>query len=314
MRTEYMEEFVTLAECLNYSKAAKKLFITQPALSRHISDIEETVGAKLLVRDTHHVSLTPAGKKLEEDFRSILQLYDSAVRDVALSTQGYSGECRMGILYYGVDEYIDPIASQLRKSHPDISIQYLSCQPPYIIEHLLEDEIDVGQFIYWDRPAATSSSARKYGFEYFGDEEKGENIERAIRFHKLGVESFIVAVGKDHPLAGRSHASIHEFADDLFIFFEGNHFHDYSRQLLGLAGVPYQEKVMPGQVDIMSLAIEETGGVCLQPHCIKHMRRENLSYIDVDEEEFCSYMCLAYRSDNNNPAIPLLIKDADKAR
>ena len=50
-----LNEFITLATHLNYSKAANQLYLTQPALSRHIHDLEQTVGARLFVRDTHNV-------------------------------------------------------------------------------------------------------------------------------------------------------------------------------------------------------------------------------------------------------------------
>lgn len=57
-----LNEFIVLATHLNYSKAANQLFLTQPALSRHIHDLEQTLGAKLFIRDTHNVYLTSVGQ------------------------------------------------------------------------------------------------------------------------------------------------------------------------------------------------------------------------------------------------------------
>ena len=48
-----LNEFITLATLLNYSKAANQLYLTQPALSRHIHDLEQTLGTQLFIRDTH---------------------------------------------------------------------------------------------------------------------------------------------------------------------------------------------------------------------------------------------------------------------
>ena len=55
-KLSYIKEYVTLAETLNYTKAAEILFTSQPAISRHISIIEEDMGVKLFVRDTRNVN------------------------------------------------------------------------------------------------------------------------------------------------------------------------------------------------------------------------------------------------------------------
>lgn len=312
MKIEYMREFVALAENLNFSKTADKLFITQPALSRHLAYIEETVGVKLLIRNTHTAELTTAGNKLVQDFRFLLQTYDESIYQTSLLSSGYTGECRIGILYYGVEEYMDPIIHQFRESYPDIKLPFLSCQPPYIMESILKDEIDIGQYIYWKRPTASDNSTRKFDFEYIGSEERGNHIEKKVRFHTLGLENFILVVSNNHILANRDRVSISELMDSMFIFFENNKFNDYARQLLNIAGLKYKQYFVAGQVDVLGMVIEETGGVALQPRCIKHMQRTKLKYIDIIDDAFCSYMCLAYKVDNNNPAIPLFINTANK--
>ena len=236
----------------------------------------------------------------------------SPIYQASLLSSGYSGECRIGILYYSVDEYIEPIIDKFRASYPDIKLPFLSCQPPFIMENLLNDSIDIGQYIYWKQPNASDNSIRKLGFEYIGSNDLGRHIEEKIRFHKIGLENFILVVSNEHPLAYRDSVSISELADELFIFFENNRFNDYARQLLNLAGLTYKQHYVSGQVDVLNMVIKQTSGVALQPRCIRHMRRVNIKYIDIEDDSFCSYMCLAYKVDNNNPVIPLFINAADK--
>ena len=64
MTTERLEEFVMLANILNYSKTAEKLFISQPVLSRHIAELEASFSTKLFTRTRHGVSLTEEGQYL----------------------------------------------------------------------------------------------------------------------------------------------------------------------------------------------------------------------------------------------------------
>lgn len=73
MTTERLFEFLVLSQTLSYSKAAKKLFITQSALSRHIIDMEAELGVQLLERSTHGVRLTQAGRVLAQRSRYLMQ-------------------------------------------------------------------------------------------------------------------------------------------------------------------------------------------------------------------------------------------------
>ena len=75
MKMDYLREFVVLSEELNFSSAAAKLFISQSALSRHISVLEAELGSKLLERDTRNVVLTPFGYKISQKCRGILMQY-----------------------------------------------------------------------------------------------------------------------------------------------------------------------------------------------------------------------------------------------
>ncbi len=78
----HLRSFVAVAEELNFRRAAERVFITQPALSRQISALERMVGTKLLRRNTHRVELTPAGEAMLVRALSLLREVDDAVRAV----------------------------------------------------------------------------------------------------------------------------------------------------------------------------------------------------------------------------------------
>lgn len=79
MTTERLNEFVVLANVLNFSKAADKLYITQSILSRHIIDMEKELGLKLFIRDTHGVSLTDEGKYFLREIQPLLKQTDNVM-------------------------------------------------------------------------------------------------------------------------------------------------------------------------------------------------------------------------------------------
>ena len=74
-----LNEFITLATLLNYSKAANQLYLTQPALSRHIHDLEQTLGTQLFIRDTHNVHLTSVGEIFLKEAQEIITRYNHAL-------------------------------------------------------------------------------------------------------------------------------------------------------------------------------------------------------------------------------------------
>ncbi|MCW6003581.1 LysR family transcriptional regulator [Micromonospora sp. CPCC 205371] len=78
--------FVVVAEELHFSRAARRLFVAQQAVSRDIRRLEERLGVRLLDRDTRQVTLTPAGVRLLARARQLLALHDETVREVRAGT------------------------------------------------------------------------------------------------------------------------------------------------------------------------------------------------------------------------------------
>ena len=72
MELRQLRAFVTLADCLNFTEAAQKLFITQPALSKQLHALEETLGGLLFSRNRRGAELTPLGKELHEQTRTLV--------------------------------------------------------------------------------------------------------------------------------------------------------------------------------------------------------------------------------------------------
>src|SRR5215467_9549415 len=83
----HLRAFVAVAEELNFGRAAERLYISQPALSRQIRALEQLVGCELLRRSTHNVELTVAGEALLDRSRKLLRDVDEAV-SAALAVGG----------------------------------------------------------------------------------------------------------------------------------------------------------------------------------------------------------------------------------
>lgn len=92
--------FVAVAEELNFRRAAERLHITQPPLSRQISQLEAALGTALLERDTRHVRLTPAGQVALQEFRPLLAACDASMERVARTKRAPKRRLRLGMVYW----------------------------------------------------------------------------------------------------------------------------------------------------------------------------------------------------------------------
>lgn len=289
MNINYLQEYISLVENLNFTATANKLFITQPTLSRHLAYIEEELGVQLLSRTKHNVELTAIGKIVLEDFKKIVAQYDEIVTKTAMMTAGFDGELRIGMLYYAIDEYVTPITKLFKNRFPKVKLTYSSCQPHQLIDYLHNDKVDVG-FIM-DIPY---------------------NNPESIRFYDIYREKLVAMVSIGHSYAARKSINISELKNDTFVFGELHvDFNNYLQHLLKASGISSVRFVYTDQVDTIPFAVEETNGVSIVPQHMKNMRREDMVLINIENDDYFIDMALAYKISNNNPAIQLFLKQAE---
>src|SRR5712664_4059342 len=98
MELRHLRYFVAVAEALNFTKAATRMRVAQPALSRQVSDLEDELGVDLLKRTSHGVLLTAEGKSCLEEARAILKRADESVTKVRALARGEFGELQVGFV------------------------------------------------------------------------------------------------------------------------------------------------------------------------------------------------------------------------
>ena len=125
MNLNQLEYFITVAETLNFTRAAEKCFITQTAITQQIKALEQTVGVPLFIRDKHHVELTPAGKIYLSEARVILERHAEALRLAKLVTEGEVGEITIGFINgYGKSDFSE-LLRNFHNAYPNIKIKLM---------------------------------------------------------------------------------------------------------------------------------------------------------------------------------------------
>ncbi len=139
-----LKVFYTVALRLNFTKAATELYITQPAVSKHIQELEETYKTKLFERNGSKIALTPAGKILLKYTKSIFDIY----REIDFEMSSFNAE-RQGLLRLGasttISQYIiSPVLASFHQKQKDIKVNLLNGNTEQIENALINKEIEIG--------------------------------------------------------------------------------------------------------------------------------------------------------------------------
>ena len=132
--------FAEVAEQLHFRAAAERLHITQPVLSRQISQLERELGVTLFTRSSRRVALTPAGRPLQEEARALLPAADAArdrVRDAERGERAFCAGFMAGIT-------LTPVISDLSAAHPGVTVDLRRSEWHDQAEQVLDGTMDVG--------------------------------------------------------------------------------------------------------------------------------------------------------------------------
>jgi DNA-binding transcriptional LysR family regulator len=123
LELRHLRYFLAVAEELNFSRAAERLHIAQPALSAQIRSVEKQIGVDLFVRTTRRVELTAAGELLLGDAREIVKRADEAVARLGALARGQRGALRVGFLGHGAGETSTEILRRFGAEFPAIEVE-----------------------------------------------------------------------------------------------------------------------------------------------------------------------------------------------
>jgi DNA-binding transcriptional LysR family regulator len=121
--TRRLRQFIAVAEELNFTRAAARVFVAQQALSQQIRRLEADLGVTLFDRNTRQVTLTRAGEVFLADARRLVAEADAAVERVRLAAAGKSGALRLGFAPGGMREATRTVLAAFERSHPEIEVR-----------------------------------------------------------------------------------------------------------------------------------------------------------------------------------------------
>jgi DNA-binding transcriptional LysR family regulator len=191
----HLRYFVAVAEMENVSRAALKLHVSQPALSRQIRDLEEEIGFSLLERTAKSVRLTEAGRAFLQEARALLQSADEAVKKAREIASAESTELHVGYSPTPTAKILPKILRAFQRAMPNVHVKLHDWSHIAIFDGIRDGRLQLGLLV----PPLKSSTVHD------------------VRYEELFRERVCVAVAPQHPFARRRAIPIIEVAAEPLI-------------------------------------------------------------------------------------------------
>lgn len=211
MDVHHARAFLAVAEELHFGRAAARLRMAQPALSRLIKVLEKDLGAPVFERSTRHVSLTPAGAALVEVARELVAVSERARDTVRGAVTGETGVVRLGFAGASINRSVARLAREVRARCPGVRLELHSSQfSPQGLERVISGDLDL--------------SVGRWDF-----------LPAEVRSYLVGRERLIVAMPRTHRLASASSVAMADLAEEEWITLPGGSMSALSNRLQSLA-------------------------------------------------------------------------------
>ncbi|MEL6321273.1 MAG: LysR family transcriptional regulator [Cyanobacteria bacterium J06626_14] len=148
MNLKTLESFITLAEELHFGRAAQQCGISQPAMSRLLSDLEKQIGVKLLDRNSREVALTVAGKAFLDSARHAIAQVDMGIRAARASVIDGIDTLKVGMMLGAAQPYVGKLIRRFKDNHPETRISLCYLDERSIGSALTSGDIDVA--VAWE--------------------------------------------------------------------------------------------------------------------------------------------------------------------
>jgi DNA-binding transcriptional LysR family regulator len=277
--------FVAVAEELHFSRAAERLNMTQPPLSRQIQLLEHHVGTRLVERGGRAVSLTAAGQAFLPEAMRILRMAEEAMFTARRAAKGEQGRLAIGFTSASGYSLLPDLVSKLRAACPGVSLTLKELVSTMQVEALNSGELDLGLM----RP---------------------HTINTELETLPLATESLMLAIHEreaDQWPLEPTLDSLHGKPFIMYSPFEARPFHQMLSDRFARAGVVPDVVQHIGQVHTMLALVRAGVGAALVADGAARLKFDGIVMRKMETEPV--HMVCSYRRDNDNPVLQLFLRE-----
>lgn len=281
MEMRQLRYFTAVADELSFTRAAQRLHVSQPPLSRQISNLEGELGVQLLHRDKHRVALTEAGRMFLGHAKAILRDTDTAAGIARRAAQGEIGRLVLAFGGSAALSVMPEILKNFRIRYPEVTVELEQLPLTERLDALRSRRVDVG-----------------YVLLPFGD--------RTLSTELMVRDPLVLAVPQDHALAEEPHVRLKQIQSCDFVAFPrtgGLGYHSHIVDICRGAGfVPRIVRETAPMESVIGLVASGLG-IAMVPSMARRLRLANVVYVPIKDKRAYIDFAFAWNKENRSPVL-----------
>ena len=277
----HLTYFLAVAQELHFRKAAEKLFISQPGLSRQIKQMEDILETQLFERNKKKVALTPAGHYLKTEVEYIFNHLEKVERQLKLVGDGKSGELRIGFLGSAMQQVIPQLLLQIKENYPRVKTSLEELSNFAQVDGVLNDQLDMG-FVRVSRVPST------------------------LEMKTVFTDTFSLVLPERYPILTREFEGMHQFANDDFILFSQAYSPLYYETIISICkDAGFAPKISHKSVHAHTIfkLVENHMGIAIVPTSLQNGFQMRVKFIELKNIPQRAELSVIWKKEHTNPVL-----------
>jgi DNA-binding transcriptional LysR family regulator len=286
LELRHLKYFLVVAEELHFRKAAERLFISQPGLSRQIKQLEENLGISLFERDNRNVTLTKAGVYLQKELNINLKLLEAVLNNAKLLNDGIDGNLNFGYVGSAMQNIIPDLLVEIRNKYPKIHFNLKEMDNQKQLENLLTHEIDIG-FVRLER------------------------VPPELEIHPILEDTFSLVLPKDHPINIQNFKELAQLKNEPFILFDQSYspnYHQKIMQIFDYCGFSPQVSHKTVHASSIYKLVENNFGISIVPTSLQIGCSLDVKFIELQSIPQRTILSAVWSKNNRNPILTKILE------
>lgn len=288
MELRHLRYFLAVAEAQNFTKAAQRLRVAQPALGRQVNDLEDELGVKLLARSPRGATLTAAGEAFVTEAKAVLQRAEEASRVARAFAKGERGELHLGYAPSPTVELLPRILHAYQSEAPSVRVVLHDLSTGEMVNGLRSGKLHAALMVQAEAKAS-----------------------RALMFEELGCYPVCVAVPRAHKLGRAKTIELSQLANQPLVAYSRNDYPEYHEMLASLLAATGTAPVIAEEHDSATsliAAVEAGRGLAVVPSSFACLAGPRLRVIELRPAPAPLVVGVAYERRRLNPTSERFVK------
>jgi len=286
MELRHLKYFLAVAEDLHFRKAAERLFISQPGLSRQIKQLEEELGFTLFERTNKKVYLTKAGTFLKKEMALTLKNLDDSINHARLLYEGIEGQINFGYVGSAMQNVIPNLLLKIRGKYPNLHYSLKEMENPEQIDALLLQEIDLG-FVRLNR------------------------VPMGLNIQPIFEDTFSLVLPKNHLINDDNFKNLLQLKQEPFILFDKSYSPDYYAQVMEIfSDSGFTPSISHNTVHASTIfkLVENNFGIAIVPTTLQLGYKMDIKFIELTKIKQRTVLSVAWNENNRNPILKNILE------